>query len=181
MINLQRFKENDETEAKVIAVVMPTLETLGEGHDDFWEGANTTYLLGDILYDLDRDPMSGVITRELFRMIFPAIHQIFTRPGTFEFYMTIFRAIWGEDVVITFTVPAPGRLQINAANLPIEPFNLLLREVVDDAYVYSPLVDHNGDFIMLQDKAGIKNQAEFDALINEISPAGIFTESSLTL
>jgi hypothetical protein len=167
--DLQRFKDNDITEAKVIEVAMPTLELIGSNLDDFWQGAFTSYLLGEVLYDLDRDPMSGVISRTIFRQIFPEIHQIFTRPGTFEFYLTIFRAIWGEDVEIEFVVPDEGRLQINASNLPI------------DEYVYSELVDHAGDFIMLQDKAGIKNQSELDALINEISPAGIFTETTLTL
>jgi hypothetical protein len=179
--DLQRFKDNDITEAKVIEVAMPTLELIGSNLDDFWQGAFTSYLLGEVLYDLDRDPMSGVISRTIFRQIFPEIHQIFTRPGTFEFYLTIFRAIWGEDVEIEFVVPDEGRLQINASNLPIEEFNLLLREIVSDEYVYSELVDHAGDFIMLQDKAGIKNQSELDALINEISPAGIFTETTLTL
>ena len=80
MIQLERFKDNDETEAKVIAVAMPTLNTLGADRDAFFQGAFSAYGLGEVLYDLDRDPMSGVITREVFVKSFPAIHQLFGGP-----------------------------------------------------------------------------------------------------
>lgn len=181
MIALQRFKENDETEAKVIATAMPTLEALGADHDAFWEGAYSCYIFGEVLYDLGRDPMSGVIPREVYRQSFPAIHQLFSRPGTFEFYLTVFRSIWGEDVEIEFVIPSPGLLNINVAALGIGTFQFLAREIVDDLYVFSSMVDHSGDNIMFQDTMGIKTQAEIDALISELSPYGIIVDATLTL
>lgn len=179
MIVLQRFKENDVTEAKFIAVAMPILELLGEDRNQFFTEAFTCFLLGDVLYELDRDPMAGVITQEIFRESFPAIHQLFSRPGTFEFYLTVFRSIWGSEVEVEFIVPSPGVLQINIEAIDIAGFTLLLREIQDDQYVYSELIDHEGDLIMVQDKVGTKSQAEIEALMNELSPYGIFVETSL--
>jgi len=181
MTDLQRFKENDEIETKMIAVAMPTLEGLGADRDDFFAGAFSCFLLGDVLYDLDRDPMSGVITREVYRSSFPAIHQLFIRPGTFEFYLTVFRSIWGEDVDVTFTIPSPGVLEINVESIGIDLFEFAAREIVDNEYVFSPIVDEEGDSIMFQDTVGIKTESEIDALMEEISPEGIFTTTTLSL
>lgn len=180
MIALQRFKENDAMEGKFIAVAMPILELLGEDRNQFFTEAFNCFLLGDILYELDRDPMAGVITQEIFRESFPAIHQLFSRPGTFEFYLTVFRSIWGPEVVVQFTVPSPGVLHIEIQAVDIAEFTFLLREIVNDEYVYSDLIDESGNLILAQDKVGTKSQAEVDALINELSPYGIFITANLT-
>ncbi len=181
MTNLQRFKENDETEAKVIAVAMPTLIALGEDRDEFYDGANTSYGLGEILFDLDRDPMSSALSREIYRQAFPAIHQLFKRPGTFEFYLTVFRAIWGDAVAIEFGVPSPGVLTINASVLDYDTFDLIAREIVNNAYTYPEVIDQEGDNIAVVDTIGIKTQSEISALMNELSPEGIFVITTLTI
>lgn len=181
MIELQRFKDNDETEAKVIAVAMPTLNALSEDHDDFYNGANTAYGLGEVLYDLDRDPMSGVITRDVFIKSFPAIHQLFTRPGTFEFYLSVFRSIWGNTVTIEFDVPSPGVLTINAVVLELDEFNLIAREIFNNLYEFNEIIDQQGDNIEVRDQIGIKTESEIDALMNELAPEGIFVVTTLTL
>lgn len=181
MINLQRFKENDETEAKVIAVAMPTLNALGVERDDFYDGANTAYGLGGVLYDLDRDPMSGALSRDIYIQAFPAIHQLFKRPGTFEFYLTVFRAIWGDAVEIEFGVPSPGVLTINASVLDLDTFDLIAREIVNNVYTYPEVIDQDGDNIAVVDTIGIKTQSQINALMNEIAPEGIFVITTLTI
>jgi len=181
MIKLQRFKESDETEAKVIAVAMPILDDLGEARDEFYEGAYSAWPLGELLYDLKKDPLSGVITRDVFVRSFPAIHQLFTRPGTFEFYMTVFRQIWGDNVQIVFGIPSPGVLTINAKVLDVENFFLVARRIFGPDYVYDPIVDHEGDNILVRATVGIKTQTEISALMNELAPAGIFVITTLEI
>lgn len=179
---LQPFKETDLLEPKFRDALLPTLETLGDSHDDFWNGADTAANLGDVLFALDRDPMAnGVLTPEVYRKAFWAIHQIFTRPGTFEFYLEVFRAIWGDDVEVVFTVPLPGVLQIGIGEITLADFDLAFREIVSDVYVYSNAVTEAGEQIIVRDTLGTKNQSEVNALMQEISPDGIFATATLTL
>lgn len=180
-VTLQPFKENDALEAMIRDCALPTLQELGLQRDAFYEGAYTAYPLGEILYDLVRDPMSGVITREIFTTSFFAIHGLFTRPGTFEFYMQVFRTIFGENVDVEFTVPAPGKLLINTSVLDTESFNILARRVEDGAYVYYNLVTSDGDLIVGLGAKGIKTQGEVNALMFEISVAGVWTVCTLSL
>lgn len=176
----QRFKENDPNEAVVNDLAMPTLNALGEVRDQFEAGAFECFKLGEVLFDLQRDPTAGVITREVFRSSFFAIHSLFTRPGTFEFYLEMFRAIFGDDASIDFTVPAPGKLEIGVTALDLVTFNLLARSIVDGVYEYYPLkTSDTGDNIVGQGSEGLRTQAEIDALIAEVSPSGIYTTCTL--
>lgn len=177
----QAFKANDQTEAKVVAVFSPTLDILNTDRDAFWEGSYTCFLLGDVLYALKRDPLAGVITQDTFRQSFFAIHDLFTRPGTFEFYLTVFRAIWGDDVDVTFDVSTPGVLLINIDALSIQLYDLLARRIVDNAYVDDTLVTEAGDTIQAAVSSGIKTQNETDALLNELYPAGLWVVTTLVV
>lgn len=178
---LQRFKENDDLERRMIDAGSPFLTDIGAGLDQFWQDAFEAYELGDVLYELDRDPMSGVITQDVFRQSFPAIHQLFTMPGIFEFYLDLFRSIWGDAVDITFAIPQPGVLTINAQVLDVATFNLVAREIFDNAYQYNKIKDQEGDYILVRDTVGIKNQNEINALMNELAPGGIIVITTLTI
>lgn len=178
---LQRFKIGDETEEKVIQAAIGALDDIGVSLDQFFEQAFKSYGLGAALYDLGRDPMVGVVTRETFLKSYWAIHNLFTAPGTFEYYLEVFRAIWGDSVQIEFEVPEGGHLIINAEVLDLEEFNLVARRVENDLYVYHRLIDRGGDYLMARDTTGIKTQSEIDALMNEITPNGVFVETTLTL
>ncbi len=178
---LKPFRANDVIEPKYVAAALPSLESLGGWLDIFFAECYDAAPLGDILYDLDRHPMAhGVLTPEIFRTSFWAINQIFTRPGTFEFYLTVFRAIWGDDVEVEFTV-SPGILGINISGIEGATANLIFREIVADVYVHSNWVDEDGDQLLAQVVVGTKNQTEVDALINEISPVGVLVTATLIL
>lgn len=178
---MQAFKDNDELEAKFKSTALPTLEAIGDELDNFFSGAHEAYPLGDVLYTLSRDPMVGVILEETFRESFTAIHNLFTRPGTFEFYLEVLKTIWGDSADITFTVPAPGKLIITIEALDLELQTFLAREIVDNMYVYHTVVDHDGDTIVFQGTQGIKTQQEANILIYELAPAGVYTEIDLTI
>lgn len=176
----QRFQENSVNEATVIGLALPSLETLGTDHDTLFAEAFACYLLGDVLYDLGRDPLADVITRPVYRTAFPAIHDLFTRPGTFEFYLEVFRKIFTDDVDVEFVIPGPGQLEINVSSLTLEESYIMARQIVDDAYVYHRVVTSDlNEPIMAVGVKGIKTQKEIDGLIVEISAHGVFTTANL--
>lgn len=177
---MQRFKPNEEIEGKVIAAWQPAIDDLNNSRDDFYNGAWTAYMLGDVIYSLDRDPMVGVILPETYRTSFPAIHDLFTQPATFPFYLEVFRSIWGENASIEFQIPDPGHLVVNIAALTLEESPFMARRIVNNVYTYDQVVTHDGDRIMFQTAQGIKSQREADALANELSANGVFTEINLT-
>lgn len=180
-ITLQPFKANDTNEAVMRDIALPTLEDLGNERDTFYNECWESYLLGDILYELIRDPMSGVITQDVYRQSFPAIHELFTAPGTFEFYLSVFRSIWGENVDVEFVVPGPGQLTINLDVLDFELGLFAARKIVDSGYIRDLVVTEDGDNIVFQGSKGIKTQKQANALIYEISMHGVYTIINLTL
>ncbi len=177
----QPFKLNDEKEEKVRDAALPVLTLLGNERDAFYAGAFEAFPLGGVLFDLRRAPLAGAISRENYIQCFFAIYDLFTRPGTFEFYLALFRAIWGPDVEVEFTIPAPGQLGINISALTVQLYNFVARDIVDNAYVYDEVVDQDGDNIVFQVNAGIKTQSETDALLRELHPYGIYVTSTLTV
>lgn len=176
----QRFKANDPKEQQVIDLFMPTLEGLGDERDLFFAEAFACYLLGDVLYDLDRDPMVGVIGKDLYRSSFPAIHDLFTRPGTFEFYIALFRSIFTDDTDIQFDIPGAGHLVIDVTAITQENSYIMARRIVDSSYVYERIVTSDlNDPIMAQGFKGPKSESEIIGLVSEISAYGVFTEVNL--
>jgi hypothetical protein len=94
-VTLQPFSSNDATEAKFRELVA-ALEPLGAARDAFYADAYTAYPLGSVLYALKRSPLTRILTEETFRKSFASIYEFFTRPGTFEFYLSLLRTIFGE-------------------------------------------------------------------------------------
>jgi len=180
-IALQAFKETDLKEAKVKDAFLPTLVEIDAARDAFYEGAYSAYPFGDVLFELGRSPLAAVITQETFRESFFAIHNLFTRPGTFEYYLEVLQAAFGGAAIITFEVPGPGRLNIEVKILQAENSTFLSRRIVDNNYIYDTVVDHVGDTLLFQGLTGVKTQSAADALIRELAPYGVYTKLTLTL
>jgi len=172
----QAFKENDVTEFKMRECANGVIETIRDELDAFYSGAFTAYPLGDVLYVLGRDPMVGKVSLDFFRVSFPQIHDLFTRPATFEFFLDVLNAIWGSENPIEFDRTAPGVLEISIPALSLQDHDALFRIIEDGNYVYYNFVTTGDeDQIIFQTATGIKNQTEADALIEEISAAGTVT------
>jgi hypothetical protein len=178
---MQKFKPNDLEEQKFIDTLTPIFDGISSDLDDFYQGAYRCFLLGDVLYDTGRDPLVGVINRSLYRSSFFAIHELFTRPGTFEFYLDVLRAIFGQETEIEFVIPSPGVLEINVPAANYETFNILAREIIDGVYHYFPLVTSDGgEEILGQGFISIYTPQEINGLIKELAPNGIHTTVNLT-
>lgn len=176
----QAFKENDEIEVKVRDAFLPAMELVGADLDEFKAGAYECWVLGQVLAALNASPLADQVSEDTFKKSFYAVHEYFTRPGTFEFYLDICRVIWGDAVDVEFVIPNPGHLQINIEAAEGVAADFLARDIVDNAYVYDEVIDDEGDNIAFQVTQGLKSESEVDALFSELSPAGIFVEATVT-
>jgi len=178
---MKLFKPNDPIEQKFSLIPSPLTSLISSESTIFFDNAFICFLLGDVLFNLRRDPLVAVVNQEVYRSSFPAIHELFTRPGTFEFYMDVFRAVWGDDVDVEFVIPSPGVLEININALGIRLDGFSARRIEDNAYVYEEVVDHEGDTILFQGTQGLRTQREAEGLVNELHPAGVIVETTLTI
>lgn len=177
----QFFDPNSELEKRVFGLLAPKTDQLALDKKEFYEGAYECAVLGDVLYDLDIDPLSGKVSPEVFRMGFYAFHNLYTRPGTFEYYLDVFRAVFGDQVEIEFTIPRPGALYINVQSLDAVLDDFVARRIEDNEYFYDEVVTHDGDNIAFQVTRGIRSQSEIDALMHELSTYGIYTRAFLVV
>jgi hypothetical protein len=182
MIEIQKFKPNDDREEKVIDAFLQVIEPIEDGFDSFYAGAYSTYSLGDVMFALQRDYIASAISQELYRIAFYKIHELGDRIGTFETYLEIFRAIWGDDVEIVFSSPAPGILNINAGNLGVALYQWVAERIEGMSFVFDPVVDHETptpDNIVFQSTIGINVQEGMNRFIKMISVHGITTTCTL--
>lgn len=177
----QAFKDSSALESRVAQTFETIQNKLSLDRDAFYAGAYTAEPLGDVFQNLNADPLARVLSPEVYRSSFPAIHDLFTRPGTFEYYLAVFRKIFGSNVVVEFTIPSPGVLDINVEAAELQLADFLAREIVDDEYVYHEVIDQDGNNLVFQGLFGIKTQPEMDLLINELAPSIIFTTATLVV
>lgn len=179
-MNPQYFK-GDALEKKFDGVGAPLLTTIEGQRDDFLEGAYSAAPLGEVIFDSGRSPLSNAISRTIFRSAFKEIFDAFVQVGTFEAYLTVFRKIFGEDVVVEFTVPAPGKLEIAIEAEGVELTNFITRYIQDNQYIYEEIIDDEGENIVFQSIKGFTSQYELEQMLFEMVPAGVYTEISLSL
>lgn len=177
---MQYFK-GDATEIKYAEAFRPIVEQIDLQKKTFFDEAYEAAPLGDILYDTNRAPLSNAIPREIFRDAFKEIFDSFLAAGTFENYLTVFRKIFGDTVVVEFTVPASGRLQIAIEAAGVELSKFIARHIEDNEYVFDYVVDDVGDNIVFQTIKGFQTQYELEQMLFEMVPDGVFTEISLDL
>jgi hypothetical protein len=177
---MQYFK-GDDTEKKFFAVLDPILTAVSAHKSDFYSNAYGSAPLADMIFESGRSPLTNAIVQSIFRLTFKEIFDAFVVAGTFESYLTVFRKIFGNDVVITFTVPGPGQLtiDIDATTTELSPF--VARKIVDNAYVFENVVDHLSNRIVFQTIKGFQSQYELEKMLFELVPGGIFTTISLSL
>jgi hypothetical protein len=111
---VQNFK-GDSTELKMQAVATPLLDLTEAALNDFYAGGfdSSPFLLA--MYDDGRIPFSERITRDSFVEFIKNTLANFPFTGTFEIYLAVLKAIFGEESEIRFTVSAPGKLSINGS------------------------------------------------------------------
>lgn len=176
-----QFFKGDATELKYYESAKTISDILSGQKTEFFNEAYGCFVLGELLYDNDYAPLSNAIPREIFRESFATIFEAFLQAGSFESYLIVFRNIFGDDVDVQFTVPAPGKLQIVIIATGLAIYGMTVREIAGDAYEYFTLTDDEGDRIVLQGVKGFESQYELEQMLFEMVPGGIFTEITLTV
>lgn len=177
---MQYFK-GDATELKFYNSGAEILQNLNFEKENFFDEAYACFVLGELLYDSNRSPLANAIPRDIFREAFSTIFDAFLVAGSFESYMTVFRNIFGEAIEVTFTVPAPGKLNIDIVAPGTELYDFVARYISDNEFVTDEVVDDQDDNIAFQAIKGFESQYELEQMLFEMVPAGIYTEITLTL
>lgn len=177
---MQYFK-GDAEELKFVNAALPTINLLDLDKDNFLNEAYQVQALGGVIFDNNRSPLANAIPREIFIGSFKEIFDAFIKVGTFEAYLTVFRKIFGTTVDVTFTVPAPGKLEILIEADGAELSSFIARYIDDNDYVYDTVVDHDDNIICFQTIKGFQSQYDLEQMLFEMVPAGIWTNITLTL
>lgn len=178
---MPQYFKGDAIELKFYNAAATILDTLSDDKGDFYDGAYDCFSLGDMIYDGEFTPLANAINREIFRELFATLYESFRFAGSFESYLTVFKAIFGDDVDVSFTVPAPGKLEIDIIASGIQEFQLVARRVEDNAYIFDHVVDQDGNNIAIGRIKGFQSQYELEQMLFEMVPDGIFTTITLQL
>lgn len=178
---MPQFFKGDATELKYYASGSTILEQVSGQRSLFFDDAYGCFVLGELLYDNDYAPLARAIPREIFRESFATVFEAFLTAGSFESYLTVFRNIFGDDVEVTFTVPAPGKLNIDIVAAGFQLSDFVARRIVANAYVLDEIIDDEGDNIVFQTVKGFESQYELEQMLFEMVPAGIYTQITLTV
>ena len=178
-----QFFKGDATELKYYESGKGILDILQLQIDLFAAGAYETYVLGDMIHDSGRSPLCNAIRKEIFRQAFKEIFEAFVVAGSFESYLTVFRKIFGDEVTVEFTVPGPGQLEIDIEADGVELSDLVVRQIVNNAYQFFNLVDQESNEINIavQTIKGFQSQYELEQMLFEMVPGGIYTVINLTI
>lgn len=175
---VQNFK-GDETELKIQAVAGPVFDIANAALDEFYvDGFNSNPFLF-MLYDDKRIPFSNRIEREPFIIFIKEALARFPFTGTFDVYLFILVAIFGEESGINFDIPAPGKLSISVNAISNLEYEFIGRDFIDGTYDFYNIVDDEGDVLVFRGISGIETEYELGLLFSEIMPAGIIPNISL--
>lgn len=171
---VELFSPNNLRDQKFNQVFDDLEVSINADLNTFFDQCYANYVLGDILWANELDPIAKVLKQEYYRVAFNAIHELFTRPGTFEFFLDVFRAMWGEDVQVLFTIVQPGQLKIEIFGSTPALNDILYREIVGNFYVYGQIVTEDDDILTAQESTGPQTLDELLMIMSELGVNGIY-------
>lgn len=178
---MPQYFKGDDIEKKVYNSGEPVLSGLSSDKDDLYAGSYTCFKLGEIIWDSKLAPLSNAIPRIIFRESFSSLFDTFLVAGSLEGYITVFKQVFGENVDVEFTIPAPGKLQIAIVATDIILDDLVARHIESNEYIFDEIIDYDGDNIAVQTIKGFQSQYALEQMLYEMVPEGIYTEITLTL
>lgn len=176
-----QFFKGDDKELQYYEAAKNLMDSLSIGRNEFFNGAYSCFSLGDVIWTSRRSPLANAIPQAIFREAFPEIFETFLEAGSFEGYLSVFRRIFGEGVEVNFTVPAPGKLNIDIAAQGVVLYDLTARSIEDNAYIFDEIIDYEDDNIAVSSIKGMESEYEVEQMLFELVPDGIFTNITLTI
>lgn len=175
----QNFK-GDPVELRFQESARPVLDRVRFDMDQFFsDGFNSSaWLL--LLYDENRMPFSERIKREAFVDFIREALKNFPFSGTFDTYLFVLRAVFGELSEIFFEVPAPGKLAIDIDATSSLEFDFIGREFNGTSFDEFDMIDSEGNKLIFRGIAGIETPYELELLFSELMPAGIIPTITLS-
>jgi hypothetical protein len=175
---MQYFK-GDATEMKFDEAGKPAMDVCGVALSQYYNQAYDaeTFLL--MLYDEGRMPFGSKIPRDAFVSFIRQAIPNFPRTGTFQMLIFLIKEIFGEVTEVLFTVPAPGRLQIEINAAAVIEFNAIHHKVINGIEEVGNIVDADGNLLTFVGISGIDTEYDFNQVFSEIFPAGIVPEITL--
>ncbi len=175
----QKFKA-DAVELQMELAGQPPFDACSVSKNEMFDGAYTASDFLLMLYDAGRMPFSARVPRDAFVTFIRQAIPNFKFTGTFEGYLFILRSIFGGAVEVLFTVPGPGKLEVevNAGGATVD-FTWISQLFVGGGYVLEDLITQDGDQLILSTIVGIETEGQLQALFAELIPAGIFTTITL--
>lgn len=180
---MTQYYKGDENEQKMYLSINAICQIISNSLTECFDGIYESVPMGQFIYDNKLVPLTNAIKRDVFASAFSEIFDAWQTAGTFESYLLVFRKIFGENVDVEFTVPDPGKLQIeidiSSSGTELSPW--VAREIVDNSYVFHNVVDDVGDQIVFQTQLGVQSQSELEKILFTMVPNGIWTEISLII
>ena len=178
---MSQYFKGDVQELKFYNSGDPVLSGFTMQKNDFWADAYNCYILGEMIWDSARSPLANAIPRAIFRKSFSTIFDSFLLAGSFESYLVVFQKVFGPSVDVTFTVPAPGKLNIDIIADTIEITDFISRYIAGNNYVFDEIIDDEADNIAFQSVQGLESEYELEQMLFEMVPNGIYTSITLTI
>lgn len=110
---VQRFIEGDEEESKFFNVFSEVVQTTLNDLEQYYINAYGSPELGRALYETQRVPIYKILEKSLFVKAYNKILEGEAYIGTIEGYLTILRAIFGDNADIKLTIVAPLHLRFD--------------------------------------------------------------------
>lgn len=110
---VQRFIEGDEEENKFFNVFSQVVQTTLNDLEQYYINAYGSPELGRALYETQRVPIYKILEKSLFVKAYNKILEGEAYIGTIEGYLTILRAIFGDNADIKLTIVAPLHLKFD--------------------------------------------------------------------
>lgn len=176
----QLFK-GDENELKYYAAGLPAFQATSDSLDEMYDGAFDAAPFLLMLYDEDRIPFSQRVNRNAFVDFIRQTLKLFPFIGSFDTYLFILSAIFGEQSEIFFEVPAPGKLSISVNATSTLEFEFIGREPNGlGGYTLFNVSDSLGNDLIFRGVSGIETEYDLELLFSEIMPVGIVPDIALT-
>jgi hypothetical protein len=177
---MELFK-GDAIEQKVMNAGLSAFSSIDAAKQSFYADGFKCATLARLLYDENRAPLTTSIPYENFKDVFNIIFDLFPVTGTFEVYIAVFNAIFGDDVEISFTVPDPGKLAIAIVATGLESSYFSAREIVENEYESNRVTDDQGNKLYFVGIKGLTSEYAVTTMLYEMVTGGVYVTVSLTL
>ena len=169
---VQSFINGDAEENKFFNVFNRVVSSTMSDIEEYYNQAYGSKELGNTLYELQKVPVYKILEKSLFLKAYSKILEGETYIGTIEGYLTILRAIFGDNAIIKLTIVNPLHLKFDIT-AEVQQFYLWVDNNNNE------LVDENGDNIVFEEILAVLSNRQFLELLKQTTNAGTFVEFTL--